>query len=494
MTTSDSVDAHGARLLRHFGPDPRDWVRPTDTDHDVLVVGGGQAGLGIGFALRRAGIGRATVIDAAGPQDKGVWRGIARMRTLRTPRNWPEPEFGLPELSFQAWYEHTHGAEAYDALDRIPRLTWADYVDWVERTLQVPVRHHTRLVRVSPAADGDGHVVVRLAVTAPDGTVTEVEETARKVVLANGVEGTGGPALPPGFADLPPHVAAHTGDRIDIATLRGKRVAVAGAGASALDAVNAALEAGATEVHLFTRRDELIIQGRAGFPAGSVGARDNYHRLPDAERWRSKVELARKGRSCTIASVELAASYAGFRVHLAAPWHQTELVGTPAGDRVRVHAADGVHEFDVVIAGTGYQYDPATRADLADVAPVVATWGDRYDAPADLRDDALARHPYLGAGYELLERVPGDAPWLRRVHVFSAGAYLSFGYPIGDVQSLAPEIPRLIDAIGRDLFFEDRDLAAAAPAAPAAPATPAESFRGVYEHAVWAPASVPQPV
>ncbi|MGW6195783.1 SidA/IucD/PvdA family monooxygenase [Kribbella sp. NPDC055110] len=462
------------QLLRYFGPTPANWVRTTGFDHDAVVVGAGQSGLGIGFALRRGGIGRATVVDAAAPGEAGVWTTTARMRTLRTPKAWPEPEFGFPELSFRAWYEGLHGEAAYDELARIPRTAWAEYVAWFERTVEVAVRHHTRLIGVTPAED---HLVLRFAVTRPDGRVDEVVETTRKLVLANGVEGTGGPVLPAPFVGLPNEFAAHTGDRIDFAALAGRSVGVLGAGASALDAAGAALEAGASEVHLFTRRPELMVQAPgAGSPQG-LGARENFHRRSDADRWSLKVAAARAGRSCTLESVERAAAFGGFRVHLSAPWHDARV----AGGKVHVDAADGSHLFDFVIAGTGYQYDPHTRPELAEIADHVALWADRYQPPSELADESLGSFPYLGDGYELVEKHAGTAAWAGRIHVFSAAAGLSFGIPVGDVQSLATGIPRLVDAIGRDLFLEDQHLPAPATPAPPKP----ESLRAAYDHAIW---------
>lgn len=441
----------------------------------MLVVGAGQAGLGVGFALRRFGISRISVIDAAAPGEKGVWRSIARMRRLRTPKVWPDPEFGFPELSFRNWFIRLHGHDTYEALERIPRTTWADYVDWIEQVVNLPVRHRTRLLDVEP---GPRYLSVTLEVTDADGKRHRRTETTRKLVLANGVESTGGPAYPTALADLPSHLKAHTADRIDLATLAGRRVAVLGAGASALDIAGAALESDAAEVHLFVRRDELIIQGPGVVGGLTLGARENFHRLSDADRWQRKVAQARAGRSCTLESVQRAAAFDNFHVHLNAEWH----AATAVGDRIVAATADGVHELDLVIAGTGYQYDPATRPELARLTADIATWGDRYHPPAELSDADLARWPYLGDGYELTERSPGSAPWLGRIHVFSAAAALSFGIPVGDVMSLATGIPRLIDAIGRDLYVEDL----AAPAA-GTPAAAAASFRDAYAHAVWTP-------
>ena len=106
------LDIVARETLRLIGPDPQNWVPDRDdVDHNVVVVGGGQSGSAFAFALRRAGIGKVSVIDAAPDNARaGVWRTSARMHKLRTPKNLPGPELGLPGLSFQAWYEARHGA------------------------------------------------------------------------------------------------------------------------------------------------------------------------------------------------------------------------------------------------------------------------------------------------------------------------------------------------------------------------------------------------
>ena len=132
MPQSDP-DSVAREALRLIGPDPENWVPDREgIDHNVFVVGGAQSGSAFAFALRRAGIGKVAVIDAAADSSgAGVWLTAARMHKLRTPKNLPGPELGLPGLGFQAWYEARHGSAAYEALDRIPRLDWAAYLDAV---------------------------------------------------------------------------------------------------------------------------------------------------------------------------------------------------------------------------------------------------------------------------------------------------------------------------------------------------------------------------
>jgi FAD-dependent urate hydroxylase len=452
--------------LRLLGPDQADWVPPTDgVDHNVAIVGAGQSGVTIAYALRRAGVGRVTLLDES-PTDAAVgsWAAKARMLRLRTAKTLVGPELGNPALGFRAWYEARHGSAAYDAFTQAATADWAGYLVWFRARAGVTARHGTRLTRLEPDAGGRFRLHLR-----HDGT--ETVEVARKVILANGVEGIGGPDIPTVLADLPPDRYAHTGHQIDFAALAGRSVAVLGAAASAFDAAAAALEAGAAEVHLFCRRPELPIPP-AGAKPPSQAIQDNFHRLPDAVRWRRRWAVAQKGGTAPLDSVLRATAYPNFRIHLAAPWHRSVF----DGDAVEVTAADGQHRFDFVIAGTGYQQDPRTRPELAAIAEHIRLWRDVYDPPAELRSERLGSFPYVGDGYQLT----GDAPWLADIHVFNTAATQSFGMPVGDVPCLRAGVPRLVDAVVRDFVLADLDRPQ--PPAPAAP-----SLLEHYEHAVWQP-------
>ena len=302
-------DAAARAALRLIGPDPANWVpdRP-GIDHNVLIVGGGQTGCAFAFALRRAGIGKVSVIDAAPDAARaGIWQTTARMHVLRTPKTLPGPELGIAALSFQAWYEARHGTEAYRAFERIPRRAWIDYLAWYRSFLGIDVRYGTRLNRIAPAG---GHFRLHL----DTGT-----ETARKIIVATGFDGSGGIALPDILAALPHRLYAHTGDAIDFAALADKDVAVIGGAASAFDAAAVALETGAKTVHLFARRAALAatpINRSRGYP----GAYDNYVALPDAVRWHQAIRYRRAGSTAPQDAIDRVLKHDNFHLHLAAPW------------------------------------------------------------------------------------------------------------------------------------------------------------------------------
>ncbi|MEH1914659.1 SidA/IucD/PvdA family monooxygenase [Nostoc sp.] len=451
MTTSN-FDFTAREALRLLGPDPENWVPDrSGIDHNVTIIGGSGSGSTFVFALRRAGIGRVTEIDAADDEaHAGVWLTRARMRTLRTPKHLPGPELGIPGLSFQAWYEARHGAAAYAKIDRIERVTWAEYLSWYRHFLGIQVRYRTKLVRIEPAA---GFFRLHLEVN----DVPQVE-TTRKIIFANGVAGTGGSYIPPILADLPRTLYAHTADAIDFEALRGKTVAVLGAAASAFDAAAVALESGAKAVHLFVRRSaiaSLSVLRVRDYP----GAYDNYPQLPDAARWFQAWHFRQAGTAPPPNSIKRAIAFPNFHIHLSAPWKSARKLGdaeaAAKGERIAIEVNDDVFEFDFAIAGTGYFVDPTKRPELADFAQHIALWRDRYQPPEDLRDDGLGAHPYLGSAHEYQEKVPGTAPYLKDIHVFNPAGLVSFGLPVGDIHSIRRDVPAIVSRISHDLFFKD---------------------------------------
>ncbi|MBS0642364.1 MAG: NAD(P)/FAD-dependent oxidoreductase, partial [Proteobacteria bacterium] len=252
---------------------------------------------------------------------------------------------------------------------------------------------------------------------------------------------------------LPRSLYAHTEDPIDFEPLRGKVVGVIGAAAAAFDAAGVALEHGAEAVHLFARRDTIaalpVVRAR-----GFAGAYDNYHMLPDADRWHQAIRYFHSGSTPTTDAIERAVAFPNFHLHLSSPW-------TDAGvhnGRVATVINGEIYRMDFVIAGTGYSADLAARPELRDFAGQILRWRDRYDPPAAERDEMLGAYPYLGAGHELMERTPGEAPLLRHIHVQNPAGFLSFGLPIGDVPSMKRDIPVIVGRISADFFHDDLDL------------------------------------
>jgi cation diffusion facilitator CzcD-associated flavoprotein CzcO len=454
---AEAADAAGSlqlqtrRAQRWAGRDPADWVRPRPgADHNVVIVGGGQSGVALAYGLKRKGVGRVEVIDRAAPGQAGIWRTVARMHQLRTAKALIGPEQDNPTLGFRAWFETLNGAAAFDALDRIPRPAWADYVDWFREVTDTSVRYRTRLLEIEPQGD-----LLRLHL---EQEGVRREETTRKLVLANGYAGAGGANLPGFLRTLPGEFWDHTSSPIRFDALAGKVVGVIGAGASAFDAAAVALENGAAEVHMFNRRPYVDYPGgsrSSGGDRGQANAREMAYELPDVVRWRNFLAGDRSVASVPTDSIARAVDFDGFRLHLESSLSDVAV----AAGKVVAKVGDDAWRFDHLIAGTGYRIDLAAMPELSGIHESVALWRDRYEPARGEESVAGGFHPYLGAGFEFLPREGTDADYLRNIHCFNLSASLSFGMSVGDVPSSVGH-PRLIAAVARDLYRESVDEAA----------------------------------
>ena len=287
MSQSRDPDADARTALRLIGPDPANWVPDrAGIDHNVAIIGGGQTGCALAFALRRAGIGKVTILEAAPDEQRaGIWLNAARMNLLRTPKTLPGPELGIPAFSFQAWYEARHGQDAYAAIDRIKRTDWADYLSWYKQFLGINPRYGTRVDRIEPhgrpfpAAPRHARRCCRRD-RAQDHSRDGIRRQRRQ--------------LHPGRADQ--ESAAHAlrayrgCDRFRRFARQGRRCHRRG---------GLRLRCGRRGVGTWRRRGSSVRptrhdRGRTDhalprFP----GAYDNYHQLPDADRWHQAIRFFR---------------------------------------------------------------------------------------------------------------------------------------------------------------------------------------------------------
>jgi len=458
VNPGDALDRHAARVrqeLELLDYPRRPWM-PTRGGGgaggvlDVLIVGAGQGGLAAAFGLGRERVSNLLVVDENPLDRAGPWLNFARMRTLRTPKYLTGPDLGVPSLTPRAWYEAQHGAGSWEAMGLIPRETWAAYLAWYRRTLEIPVRPDTRVGALRWNARAAAWEV---PVTDAGGGGASETVLARRVVLATGIDGSGQWEIPAMIRDcLPPRLYAHTRQQIDFAALAGKRVAVLGAGASAFDNAATALEQGAREVVLCFRRPSLVNVNAYRW-AEFVGFLRHLGDLPDVDKWRFIRQIVRMGQLPPADTVKRARGQAGFRLHAGCAWSAVET----RGETVVIRSAGGeTHEVDFVIVGTGFVTDLGRRPELREVEPHIARWSDRFQPPAGEESAELSRHPYLGPGFEHTEKVPGGAPYLRYLYNYTFGGLLSLGFGGASISGMKYSIPRLVGGITGSFFVEDR--------------------------------------
>lgn len=421
-----------------FGAAP--WTQAREGMYDVVIVGGGQSGLGAAFALKRERVHNILVLDDSPEGYEGPWETYARMVTLRTPKTITSIDLGVPSLTFRAFWEAQYGEDGWARVDKIPRGDWMAYLRWYRRVLDLPVRNNTHVRMVEPASDG-------FILHTDNGKFR-----ARKVVLATGIQGGGAWHTPDFIKALPRHLYAHTSEAIDVAGLKDKRVGILGGGASAFDNAHHILDAGAAEAHVFVRRKDLprVNPIRHMEAAGLI---PRFPALPDADKYAIISHFFRFNQPPTNDTFGRAAAFPGFALHTGAPWQAV----TERGGQAVVTTPRGEHAFDFLIVSTGLVTDPALRPELAELQSGILRWGDVYDAPEDVKNPLLDAHPYLGAGFAFQGRDAATSARLHGLFAFNYSALINFGLSASALSGLKYALPRLAQTVADQLFLDDRD-------------------------------------
>ena len=429
----------------------REWLTPRKTGsgshvYDALIVGGGQSGLACAFGLMRERVKNLLIVDQNPLDRAGPWLNFARMKTLRTPKYLTGPDLGIPNLTPRAWYEAQHGDGSWETLGLIPKETWAEYLAWYRKALGIPVQPDTAVGAVSW---DEGEHAFKVPTTGPNGSQTL---WARRVVLATGIDGSGVWQVPRMISEnLPTSLYAHTRWDIDFDALKGKRIAVLGAGASAFDNASTALDHGASTVHMFFRRQSLVNVNSYRW-AEFVGFLRHMGDLPDPDKWRFISQILRMGQLPPTDTYKRATSHAGFEIKAGTGWTS---VATKDG-KVLIGTKAGTLEYDFVIVGTGFVTDLSARPELKAIESQIARWADRYTPAAEEQNEELARHPYLGPHFEFTERTPGSAPYLKYLYNYTFGGLLSLGFGGASISGMKYSVPRLVSGITGSYFIEDR--------------------------------------
>ena len=437
----EALEARVKEDLRFLCYPGKTWIPQRPGVTDVVIVGGGMCGMLAWFALRGAGITNVRVVDRSPEGLEGPWLNYARMETLRTVKEAAGPAMGIPALTFRAWFEAQWGEDAWDRMDLAPRTMWMDYMNWFARVTEADIVNDCDVEGIAPEGN-----LLRLATT--QGTVL-----ARRVVIASGLDAMGAPRLPAVARHIPKGKVYHSADVFDTKTLKGKRVVVVGAGASAMDNAATALEEGCARLDLLVRRPAIpVIDKFTG--TGSRGMTSGFVGLPDRVKW----EIMNEGDRFPVPppkhSVERVARHDNAFLHVGASVTAVE----ETADGIRVVTPKGALDADVAIFATGFGIDLAERPELAAFAPHIRTWGDVMGAEKAAENPGLAAHPYLAPDFSFLEKREGACPALSKLTCFAYPSVPSHGKVTSGIPSSSEGARRLASGLVRSFMAEDADI------------------------------------
>lgn len=393
---------------------------------DVAIIGGGHSGMGLSFALRKRKIFNVAIFDKAPRGLEGPWLKTARMPVLRSKKTGlAAPALGIPRLSFQAYYQQKFGD--WEQLGAVSTTLWAEYLHWYRDVLNMPIHNEWHLLSIVPEERSfkllfEGGKEVR----------------ARKVVLATGRDGFGGFQFPEYSRFLPKDLYFHTGELIDPKIFRDRKVCVIGSGSSAFDAAGCALESGAESVVMLFRKKEIpTVNHLVLFDKWK-----DYYSMSDEEKICLFQLAYDQGPPPPVESIARVMKWKNFHLH-----PQTQVEGFDQRDRILVKTDNGSFDADLIVFATGYAAKPSAVPEISLFASEILLWSDRHQGLYP----KFAQFPYLGKHFEFLEKFPGQATYLKDIHCFNYGAFLSHGRIAGDIDQLAIGLERLADGIAIDL-------------------------------------------
>lgn len=424
----------------------KSWVIPQtagdDPIPDVIIIGAGQSGLAAGLELKRRGVTNILLIDANPAGYEGVWETYARNHEIRSPKEITGMEGGIASLAIESYVVARCGQDVWDGMKRVPRTIWMDYLRWFRSCVDLDIRNDTRVVDIDYDADG---VTLSLA----DGSLL----LTRQLILATGMDGGGRWQTPDHIQSLPDSVWNHSADIFDETKLKGKRVAILGAGAAAFDVAVTALDAGATAVDMFLRRRELPMRDVIR-ELENGGYLVHAERIPDATKWEISKFMSGLSQAPAEHHFHKACAHDHFNIHLGSPWSQVDWNGS----EIVIQMPQGKWHCDHIFAATGVRVDMMLRPELARIHAKAALWRDRFAPPHGDAESPRLNFPYLDGAYRFTERTEGCAPGLDRIYAFNALASLSMGgLAAVSIGAFRFGTRKLVDAVTQKLFEEQID-------------------------------------
>jgi thioredoxin reductase len=313
---------------------------------DVAIVGAGPYGLATAAHLR-ARNGLETGIFG---EPMSFWREMPVGMRLRSP--YAACNIGAPAGMTLEDFRIQHGLPLEIP---VPLERFVAYGRWFQGRIAADADH--RGVAAVESANGAGY-----RLTLADGESV----TAKRVVVAAGISDFA--SIPEPFRGLPTELVTHASEQRELAAFAGKRVAVVGAGQSALEGA-ALLREGGAAIEVIVRENavrwlslrlhhELGLLSKLMYAWPDVGPMGVSHLVARPVAWRRLPRLLQDrldprcvraaGAGWLVPRLRGATITTGRRV----------VEARPRGERMELRLDDGSRrEVDHVLLGTGYRVD-----------------------------------------------------------------------------------------------------------------------------------------
>jgi FAD-dependent urate hydroxylase len=426
--------------MMRYPVEPLPYTPRTDV-LDAAVIGAGQTGKAVAFGLALFGLKQVKVFDRHPPGLQGPWRNYARNHLLRTRKSETGClHWGFPNLHFERWCGLKFGEDYFPSIKKIPRLIWAEYLDWFGKVTALPIDYNVNVSAINWRQD-----LGCFELETSTGT-----ERAQHVVMCTGIESAGRQRYPRLVREnLPPHAYSHTMEDLPADRLRDRDVVVIGGGASAFDTANAALEARARSVDLLLRREHLPPIHRVCHASRWHGYHRHYVELPDELKWKYSLADLDLGVPPPRDTYYEAIRDDRFSIYGAAGiealrYENGKIVGRYGGEEM-------LHDY--MICGTGSRNSLADQGELALMLPSIRLWKDGRVPIGLATHPELENSPYLGPAMQFMPRHDDEAFVSRIYYLCSGVAHLS-GFRC-NLSGLKYAAERVCHDISRNLFIDN---------------------------------------
>ncbi|WP_369310712.1 NAD(P)-binding domain-containing protein [Providencia rettgeri] len=411
---------------------------------DVAIIGAGMSGVTAAFALKLRGI-NAIIFEKAPVGEEGPWRSPALMETLRSPKQVVGPALASPSLTFQAWFKAQFGDEKWEALDKIPRLQWGEYLQWFKTVTAPKVFNQYELIDIHLTDNGN-----QLFFKTAEGTIDYI---AQHVILATGMGSFSEPNIPNFMDGIPQQYWEHSYAGTDYSRFKGLDIGVVGYSAGAMDSSATALENGANSVEILIRATDMPRVNR-GKVAGSPGFTNAYAYFTDAQKWHYADYVVKAKTPAPHGSTLRVSRHSNAFFNFNTQVKHIEL----KNKKLHISTTTGQFVLDYLILATGYRINWFKDPAFNQITPLIKTWANAYTAPVNEENSELAAHPYLGAHFELQGKNDADSEKLKQLYCFNLSASLSMGPVIGLIPGTNTGAERLADHIAAQLYLANREL------------------------------------